>query len=193
MAEGTRIKKLDEKLARHDEHLTELLNNQQDVRNTQTRIQGTLELILDHLTALERAPIEQQPGVGLLSIPADYRPNRLQVVPVRPPKWQLPSFEGHDPKVWIRHHCLKKQLTYLKGESDPSPLALGETEHNPITLETSTKISELPADVGTIKYMDLTVLIDSGSTHSFMDANTVKETSYHINYSPPGASNNRRW
>ncbi|KAG5590604.1 hypothetical protein H5410_041118 [Solanum commersonii] len=66
MVEGTRIKQLDNKLARHDEHLTELLNTQQDVRNTQTKIQGTLELILDHLTALERAPnrvpIEQQSG-----------------------------------------------------------------------------------------------------------------------------------
>ncbi|WMV41507.1 hypothetical protein MTR67_034892, partial [Solanum verrucosum] len=123
--------------------------------------------------------------------------NRLQVVPVRPPKWKLPSFEGHDPKVWIRncerkkmkftvkmfkpttlkgaiekawmqekaievvqrrhkpiikppsygHHCPKKQLTCLIGESESSPLALGETEHNPIILEASTKINDLPADV----------------------------------------------
>ncbi|KAG5598710.1 hypothetical protein H5410_030080 [Solanum commersonii] len=55
MAEGTRMKQLDEKRARHDEQLTNLLNNQQDVRNTQTGIQGTLELIFDRL-ALERDP-----------------------------------------------------------------------------------------------------------------------------------------
>ncbi|KAG5590596.1 hypothetical protein H5410_041110 [Solanum commersonii] len=65
-----------------------------DVRNTQIGIQSTLELILDSLTALERAPnraaVEQLPGGGLLSIP---------------------------------------------GESELSPLALGEIEHNPITLE----------------------------------------------------------
>ncbi|KAH0646572.1 hypothetical protein KY284_034456 [Solanum tuberosum] len=105
MAEGTGMKQLDEKLARHDEHLTELLNNPQDVRNTQTRIQGTLELILNHLTVLERAPnkapVEQQPVGGLLPIPGDYRQNRLQVVPVPPPKWELRYFEGYDPKVWI--------------------------------------------------------------------------------------------
>uniref|UniRef100_M1DIB0 Uncharacterized protein n=1 Tax=Solanum tuberosum TaxID=4113 RepID=M1DIB0_SOLTU len=39
MAVGTRMKQLDEKLARHDEQLINLLNNQQDVRNTQTGIQ----------------------------------------------------------------------------------------------------------------------------------------------------------
>ncbi|KAG5590594.1 hypothetical protein H5410_041108 [Solanum commersonii] len=102
MAEGTRMKQLDEKLARHDEHLTKLLNNSQDVSNTQTGIQGTLELILNHLTVLERAP------------------NKAP---------------------------LEQQL-------------------------------------GTIKNRDLTVLIDSRSTHSFMDANTVKQIGYHINYYP---------
>lgn len=52
--------------------------------------------------ALSRAPVEQQPSGGLLTFPVqDYRQPRLQVVPVPPPKWELPSFEGYDPKVWI--------------------------------------------------------------------------------------------
>ncbi|KAH0711836.1 hypothetical protein KY289_007795 [Solanum tuberosum] len=51
-------------------------------------------------------------------------------------------------------------------------------EHNPVTLEASTKISEFPPDVGTIKNRNLTVLINFGSNHSFMDAHTVKETGY---------------
>lgn len=32
----------------------------------------------------------------------EIRPNRNQIVPVPPPKWELPIFEGHEPKVWIR-------------------------------------------------------------------------------------------
>lgn len=66
------MKLLDEKLICHDEQLTNMLNNQQDVHNTQTGIQGTLELILDQLTALEKSPnktlVEEQPGGGLLPI-----------------------------------------------------------------------------------------------------------------------------
>ncbi|KAF3649019.1 hypothetical protein FXO38_17877 [Capsicum annuum] len=54
MAEDTRWKLNDEKIARHDEMLADLLNLQQEVKNTQVGIQGTLELILDRLGALER-------------------------------------------------------------------------------------------------------------------------------------------
>ncbi|XP_060190417.1 uncharacterized protein LOC132619575 [Lycium barbarum] len=100
MAEGTRWKVTDDKLAKHDEVLTELLNSQQEMRATQTGIQGTLELILERLLALERAPAAQNGGGGLLPLPVqENRQNRNQTPP---PKWELPSFEGHEPKVWIR-------------------------------------------------------------------------------------------
>lgn len=50
-------------------------------------------------------------------------------------------------KFFPSHQCLRKQLNCLKGESEPSPLALGETMNNPIRVEANTKISELPADM----------------------------------------------
>lgn len=37
---------------------------------------------------------------------------------------------------------------------------------------------------GNVKNMNLTVLIDSGSTHSFIDKNTIKETGYQSSYCP---------
>ncbi|PHT87697.1 hypothetical protein T459_09803 [Capsicum annuum] len=60
MAEGTRFKLVDHRLSRHDKILNELLTNQQEVRNIQIGIQGTLELLLDRLTALERVPNRAQ-------------------------------------------------------------------------------------------------------------------------------------
>lgn len=112
MAEGTRRNVTDDKLDSHDELLADLLNSQQDMRttqeevhNTQRGIQGTLELILDRLGTLERAPAGQNIGAGLLPIPAqDNRNHRAQQVPTLPPKWELPTFEGHESKVWI-HKC----------------------------------------------------------------------------------------
>ncbi|KAH0705262.1 hypothetical protein KY290_012090 [Solanum tuberosum] len=108
MADGTRARMVDERLARHDEALTEVLANQQlEIRNTHTGIQETLELILDRLTTLERVPNrahgEHQQGDGILPNPAqEQRPNRLQMVPIPHPKGELPSFEGYKPKVWLR-------------------------------------------------------------------------------------------
>lgn len=83
------------------------MNQQQELRNSQTGIQGTLELILDRLTNLERAPNrrngDQPLGDGLLPIPwQENRNNRGNMVPIPPPKWELPSFDGQEPKVWIR-------------------------------------------------------------------------------------------
>ncbi|PHT61706.1 hypothetical protein T459_34428 [Capsicum annuum] len=102
MAEGTRWKLTDEKLARHDEMLADLLNSQQEVKNIQVGIQGILELILDRLGALERGPAGQNIGIGLLSNPAQDVRKRHPPTPILPPKWELPQFEGHEPKVWIR-------------------------------------------------------------------------------------------
>jgi len=102
MAEGTRWKVTEDKLTRHEEILTNLLSSQQEARNTQIGIQGTLELILDRLGALERAPAGQNIGGGLLPIPAQDNRNRPQQTPILPPRWELPSFEGQEPKVWIR-------------------------------------------------------------------------------------------
>ncbi|XP_070016017.1 uncharacterized protein [Nicotiana sylvestris] len=94
---------MDDKLAKHDELLADVLSSQEEVRNTQTGIQGTLELILERLTALERAPAGLNNGGGLLPLPVvDNRQNRPQNTVIPPPKWELPSFEGHEPKVWLR-------------------------------------------------------------------------------------------
>lgn len=95
----------EERLAKHDEILKDVLASQQEVRNIHTGIQGTLELIFDRLGALERAPVGQVHGGGLLPAPVpaqENRANRMQMVPISPPKWELPSFEGQDPKVWVR-------------------------------------------------------------------------------------------
>ncbi|KAG5628499.1 hypothetical protein H5410_000216 [Solanum commersonii] len=59
MAEGTRWNVTEDKLTHHEEILTDLLSSQQEARNTQIGIQGTLELILQRLDALERAPAGQ--------------------------------------------------------------------------------------------------------------------------------------
>ncbi|XP_047258999.1 uncharacterized protein LOC124891240 [Capsicum annuum] len=99
MAEGTRWKLTDEKLARHDEMLADLLNSQQEVKNIQVGIQGILELILDRLGALERGPAGQNIGIGLLSNPAQDVRKRHPPTPILPPKWELPQFEGHEPKL----------------------------------------------------------------------------------------------
>jgi len=101
MAEGTRMKLLDDKLLRHDEILGDLTTTCRELNETQTGIRGTLELILDRLTALERAPVRAPEGAfpvrdGLLPNPIQEARARL---PIPPPKWELPSFDGNEPKV----------------------------------------------------------------------------------------------
>lgn len=104
MAEGTKMKLLDDKLLRHDEVLGDLTTTCRELNETQTRIRETLELILYRLTALERAPIRAPEGAfpareGLLPNPIQKARARL---PIPPPKWELPSFDRNKPKVWLR-------------------------------------------------------------------------------------------
>lgn len=104
MAEGTRLKLVDEKLLRHDEILELVLTSQQEFCDIQTGIQGTLELILDRLTTLERLPNRAQgdncQGDRLLPLLIqEMRSNINQIVTDPPSIWELPSFEGHEPKV----------------------------------------------------------------------------------------------
>ncbi|XP_070055604.1 uncharacterized protein [Nicotiana tomentosiformis] len=141
MVDGTRSKVVDDRLTQHDEVLEEVLNSQQAFRTTQTGIQGTLKLILERLTLLERVPNiaggNQPQEDELLPIPArDMRLNKLQMVPIPPPKWELPSYKGYEPKE-------------------------------------------------NVKNRNLTMLIDSGSTYSFIDENIIKETGYQSSHYPP--------
>ncbi|KAH0729480.1 hypothetical protein KY290_000602 [Solanum tuberosum] len=100
MTEGTRMKLLDDKLLRHDEILGDLSTNCRELKETQAGIRGTLELILDRLTTLERAPVKAPECAfpvrdGLLPNPIHKASARF---PIPPPKWELPSFEGNKPK-----------------------------------------------------------------------------------------------
>ena len=92
MAEGTRWKITEDKLTRHDEMLADLLNSQEEVRHTQTGIQGTLDLILERLGVLERAQVVSNVGAGLLPIPNVDNRNRAQPNAVTLPRWELPYF-----------------------------------------------------------------------------------------------------
>nr|XP_009802879.1 PREDICTED: uncharacterized protein LOC104248335 [Nicotiana sylvestris] len=76
-------------------------------------------------------------------------------------------------KYGPRHQCKTKQLQCIVGESEPVSSELA-SEHE-IVIEVS----------GIIKNRKLSVLVDSGSTHSFIDEQTVKETGYHPVYSTP--------
>ena len=78
MAEGTRWKITEDKIARHDEMLSDLLNSQEEVCNAQAGIQGALDLILERLGVLERAPVVPNVGAGLLPIPNGDNRNRFQ-------------------------------------------------------------------------------------------------------------------
>ncbi|KAH0658679.1 hypothetical protein KY285_027217 [Solanum tuberosum] len=97
-----------EKLHQRDQLLYGIVEQQRGMCATQTGIQGTLELILDMFKNLERRPPRGQRVlfrevmgscqylvlmVGLLD---------HQWLPPPPPKWELPYFEGQDPKVWIQ-------------------------------------------------------------------------------------------
>ncbi|XP_070033018.1 uncharacterized protein [Nicotiana tomentosiformis] len=249
MVDGTRSKVVDDRLNQHDEVLEEMLSNQQAFRTMQTGIQGILELILERLTTLERVPnrdVGDQPqGDGLLPISAqDMRLNKIQLVPIPPPKWELPSFEGYEPKVWIRkcerYFNLYRTPDNQKVEADALYLnGLAEKWYNSLVLSrgiigwvefkeelcsrfggelledtlkefnkltqtgvarnmyqaTSVRRSNLIAwweklRLENVKNRNLTVLIDSGSTHSFIDENIVKETSYQSSYCPPMKKHN---
>ncbi|XP_060179349.1 uncharacterized protein LOC132609393 [Lycium barbarum] len=86
MADGTRMQTMDARINRHEEVLVELTIGQQTLQQTQLDIQGTLELILNRLTALERPQADPNRG-GLLPIPtAEVRPNREVGFPVPPLK-----------------------------------------------------------------------------------------------------------
>ena len=102
MAEGTRWKITEDKIARHDEMLSDLLNSQEEVCNAQTGIQGALDLILERLGVLERALVVPNVGAGLVPTPNGDNRNRVQPNAVTLPRWELPSFAGQEPKVWIR-------------------------------------------------------------------------------------------
>ncbi|PHT86597.1 hypothetical protein T459_08703 [Capsicum annuum] len=73
MAEGTRMRLMDEKLAQRDDLLLELRAGQQTLTATQTGIQGTLELLLEQIHAMERGPQggNDNPvkGGGILPLP----------------------------------------------------------------------------------------------------------------------------
>lgn len=91
---------MDEKLAQYDELLLELRNGQQTLTATQHGIQGTLELLLKCINAMGRG---QSRGDGILPLQVqDGRPARPNQMHVPTPKWELPSFEGSNPKVWVR-------------------------------------------------------------------------------------------
>nr|XP_009760314.1 PREDICTED: uncharacterized protein LOC104212668 [Nicotiana sylvestris] len=98
---------MDDKLVRHEEVLNEVMTTQEELCSTQNGIQGTLELILERLTNLERVPQrahgERTQGDGLLPILGqEIRQHRPPTVQAPAPKWELPYFEGHEPKGWIR-------------------------------------------------------------------------------------------
>ncbi|KAH0671271.1 hypothetical protein KY285_023835 [Solanum tuberosum] len=101
MAEGTRWKVTEDKLTRHEEILIDLLSSQQEALYTQVGIQRTLELILDRLGALEKVLAGPNIGGGLLPNQAQDNRNRPQQPPIQPPKWELPSFEGEEPKSLV--------------------------------------------------------------------------------------------
>ena len=82
--------------------LSDLLNSQEEVRNAQTGIRGALYLILERLGVLERAPVVPNVGAGLLPISNGDNRNRVQPNAVTFLRWELPSFAGQEPKVWIR-------------------------------------------------------------------------------------------
>ena len=102
MAEGTRWKITEDKIARHDEMLSDLLNSQEEVCNAQTGIQGALDLILERLGVLERALVVPNVGAGLVPTPNGDNRNRVQPNAVTLLRWELPGFAGQEPKVWIR-------------------------------------------------------------------------------------------
>lgn len=83
--------------------LAELTTEQQTLQQTQLGIQGSLELILDRLTALERPPANPNGG-GLLPMPMlEARQNRQARFTVPPPKRELPSFEGKETRYSLEN------------------------------------------------------------------------------------------
>lgn len=94
------MQSMDEKLTQHDELLIKLRNRQLTLTAAQHGIQGTLELPLQRINVTERG---QARGDAILPLPVkDARSARPNHIHVPTPKWELPSFEGSNPNVWIR-------------------------------------------------------------------------------------------
>ncbi|KAH0720051.1 hypothetical protein KY290_006530 [Solanum tuberosum] len=107
MADGTRFKSMDDRLNRHEETIERLANSNRDISETQVGIRGALEQIVERLTALEMRPVAADLNISqgdvILPIPGqEHRNLRHQGILIHPPKWEFPSFEGHQPKVWLR-------------------------------------------------------------------------------------------
>ncbi|KAH0657832.1 hypothetical protein KY289_026580 [Solanum tuberosum] len=80
---------MDKKLDEHDELLLELRNGQQNLTATQHGILGTLELLLEHNNVMDCGQARGCPTGSTQSNTCSY------------PKWELPSFEGLNSKVWV--------------------------------------------------------------------------------------------
>lgn len=96
---------------------------------------------MDRLTTLERSPARApNKSDGLLPLPAhEVRLNRHAGFPIPPPKWELPSFEGKEPNVWLRmcerYFSLYKTIDNLKVEAVALYLnGLAEVWYNSLTL-----------------------------------------------------------
>ena len=79
-----------------------MLNSHEEVCQAQAKLQGAMNLILERLGVLERALAVPNVRSGLL--PISNPDNRIRAQPnaVMLPRWELPSFAGQEPEVWIR-------------------------------------------------------------------------------------------
>ncbi|XP_075101843.1 uncharacterized protein LOC142177270 [Nicotiana tabacum] len=280
MVEGTRLKLMDDKLARHDELLADVLNNQEEFQNTQTGIQvevwyhslllskGVLtwaefnkELVSRFGVVLDEDVVEEfnklsQKGtvdeflgkfedrkaqmlvrnpqlneshflssfIGALKEEIKFgiklfKPETLKNLPAnRTTAFRL-SPEVYEHKKNNRlcyicgekyapdHQCKRRQLNCLKGEVEaeaqldefeitevpipPDLIIEGGVEQE---IQEAIYMNALSGNnqgentilIGeTVKKRHITVIIDSGSTHSFIDEHTVKETGYQASFCPP--------
>lgn len=104
------------------------------------------------------------------------------------------------------HRCKRKQLNYLIGELGPNQVVeeatiegLDVTSEIIIKGEIEQEIQEVCPTAhsgnhkgvntilvkGIVKNKHLAILVDSGSTHNFIDENSLKATSYTVSYCPP--------
>ncbi|OIT20411.1 hypothetical protein A4A49_38895 [Nicotiana attenuata] len=79
MVEETRLKVMDDKLVKHDEILNEVLTSQEELQYS-----------------------NWDTGYLRVNPREELRQNRPQAVQTPTLKWELPYFEGHEPKVWIQ-------------------------------------------------------------------------------------------
>ena len=97
MAESTKMRSMDDKLAQHDELLIEFRNGQQPLTTTYHGIRSTLELLLERINVMKHG---QARGDRIIPL-SDARSARPNLIHVPTPKRELSSFEGFNPKVWI--------------------------------------------------------------------------------------------